>query len=50
MSSSKLATPPASFVVDKCHGIISLNRDVTTKLEPVVAEALFVNREAIPGV
>ncbi len=44
------ASYTTGFVVDKRHGVVSLNQDVTTKLEPVVAEALFVNHEAIPGV
>jgi hypothetical protein len=44
------ASYSTGFVFDKRHGIVSLNRDVATKLEPVVAEALSVNREEIPGV
>ena len=44
------ASYSTSFVFDKRNGIVSLNRDVATKLEPVVAKALSVNCEEIPGV
>ena len=44
------ASYSTAFVFDKRHGIVSLNRDVATKLEPVVVKALSVNGEEIPGV
>ncbi|GMY05805.1 Protease Do-like 7 [Fagus crenata] len=44
------ASYSTGFVFDKRHDIVSLNRDVVTKLELVVAEALSVNRVEIPGV
>ncbi|KAI3462600.1 hypothetical protein Pfo_019263 [Paulownia fortunei] len=41
------ASYATGFVVDKCRGIILTNRHVV-KPGPVVAEAMFVNREEIP--
>ncbi|XP_034207243.1 protease Do-like 7 isoform X1 [Prunus dulcis] len=41
------ASYATGFVVDKCRGIILTNRHVV-KPGPVVAEAMFVNREEVP--
>ncbi|KAK9700240.1 hypothetical protein RND81_08G225800 [Saponaria officinalis] len=41
------ASYATGFVVDKCRGIILTNRHVV-KPGPVVAEAMFLNREEIP--
>ncbi|CAJ1865799.1 unnamed protein product [Sphenostylis stenocarpa] len=44
---SAAASYATGFIVDKCRGIILTNRHVV-KPGPVVAEAMFLNREEVP--